>query len=147
MVIVRIGAWIDPDSTEVLKHPANSNNQRAPHERKAWGSKLSDFFKGRGRSANLAVAEDHPYRTAECPIDEALIDRLDVLTHRSRNKPSHKPGPLTGPHWPRCVVKPPRRTAANHLWVSLRKTGEIISLLGLAARFFQKNSGPNHSLP
>ena len=147
VVIVRIGAWIDPDSAEVLKHPANSNNKRASHERKAWGSKLSDFFRGRGRSANLAMAEDHPYRTAECPIEEALIDRLDVLTRQIQEQAISQAWSLDWTALATLRRQVAEARAANHPWVSLRKIGEIISLLGLAARFFRKNSGPNHSLP
>jgi PPM family protein phosphatase len=143
-VIVRIGAWIDPDSTEVLKQPANSNN-KANHERKPWGSRLSGFLKSRGRSSNLAVVEEHPYRTAECFMDDALIERLDLLTRQIQEQAISQAWSLD---WTALATLRRQATdarAANNSWVSLRKIGEIISLLGVAARFFRKNSGPNHA--
>src|SRR5262249_51791390 len=64
-LIVRIVGWVDPDSNEVAQQQPAA---RADHDRKGWRSRLADLFKGRRRSAAPAVVEEHPYRTAECPI-------------------------------------------------------------------------------
>jgi PPM family protein phosphatase len=147
VVLVRIGAWVDPDSAEVQNQKARTNNDRDHHERKAWGSRISGFFKGRGRTANLAVAEKEPYRTAECPIDEKLIERLDVLTRHIQEQAISQAWSLDWAALSTLRRQVAEARAANHSWVSLRKIGEIISLLGVAARFFRKNAGPTHSLP
>ena len=74
--------------------------------------------------------EEHPYRTAECPIDEDLIDRLDELTRSvagagdraglvDRLDRAGQPAPPGG-----------RRPRRRQRWVALRKLGEIITLLG-----------------
>ena len=46
VVIVRIGAWVDPDSAEVLNQQGNTNNDRDHHERKAWGFENLRVFQG-----------------------------------------------------------------------------------------------------
>jgi len=145
VVIVRIGPWVDPDSTELQNQKANPNNDRAHHARKAWGSRISDFFKGRGRTANVPVAEEHPYRTAECTIDELLIERLDVLTRQIQEQAISQAWSLDWTALATLRRQAAEARAAHHPWVSLRKIGEIIALLGLAARFFRKNAGPNPS--
>jgi PPM family protein phosphatase len=147
VVIVRIGSWVDPDSTEVLKQPTNANNTGTNHTHKAWGSRITDFFKNRGRSAQQSVVEDHPYRTAECPIDEALIDRLDLLTRQIQEQAISQAWSLDWTALATLRRQATEARAASHSWVSLRKIGEIISLLGVAARFFKKNAAQNHSLP
>ena len=90
--------------------------------------------------------EEHPYRTAECTIDEALIERLEELTRRSRSKRSRRRGRSTG-----AALATLRRQAAdarsagNH-WMAFRKLGEIIAILGEAGRFFRKNNAAAASL-
>jgi protein phosphatase len=93
------------------------------------------------------LAEDHPYRTAECPVDEALIDRLDLLTRQIQEQAISQAWSLDWTALATLRRQTAEARATNHPWVSLRKIGEMISLLGVAARFFRKNAGPNHSLP
>jgi serine/threonine protein phosphatase PrpC len=141
VLIVRIGEWIDPDSSEVFVQPPvekSDGNHRQPN---GWRSRLSDLFKGRRKSASLVPVEEHPYRTAQCPIDDALVDKLDELTRRIQEQAIAQAWSLD---WTalatlrrQCAAA---RTAKNQ-WVSLRKIGEIISLLGTAARFHRKNAG------
>ena len=51
----------------------------------SWRKRFSELFKGR-RASETPVVEDHPYRTAECPIDEELIVRLDELTRTAQEQ-------------------------------------------------------------
>lgn len=74
-------------------------------------------------------------------INEALIDRLDELTRNIQEQAVAQAWSLD---WAALATlrrqAADARTAKNH-WVSLRKAGETISLLGQAARFFRKNAG------
>jgi len=140
-VIVRLGPWIDPDSGEVQQQQPAPKSDRDHQVGQGWRSRLSELIKSRRRPALHSAAEDHPYRTAECPIDDALIDRLDDLTRRIQEQAIEQAWSLD---W--TALASLRRGAAdarsaNNRWVSLRKLGEIITLLGEAARYFRKTTG------
>jgi len=141
-VIVRIGPWIDPDSAEVQQQQPAQKRDRDHRQPAGWRSRLSDFFSSRRRGGIPPAAEDHPHRTAECPIDECLIDRLDELTRRIQEQAIEQAWSLD---WT-ALASLRRETAdarsAHKLSVSLRKLGEIITLLGEAARYFRKSTGP-----
>ena len=82
VLIVRIGTWIDPDSAEVQQQRRAGKNDKDHFEREGWRSRLVDLIRSRRRTAALPAGDDHPYRTAPCPIDEPLLERLDELTRR-----------------------------------------------------------------
>jgi PPM family protein phosphatase len=145
VVIVRIGDWVDPDSTEVA-NKTNPNNDRPHDRRKAWGSRIADLLKGRSRAAKVPVGEEHHYRTAECPIDELLIERLDVLTRQIQEQAISQAWSLDWTAMATLRRQAAEARAAHNPWVSLRKIAEIIALLGVAARFFRKSAGPNPSI-
>jgi PPM family protein phosphatase len=146
VVIIRIGEWVDPDSGETLHQSPVTKDNRDPSGREGWRSRLSELVKGRRRHGSLPVVEDHPYRTAECIISETLVDRLDELTHNIHDQAVAQAWSLD---WAALATLRRQcadaRAAKNH-WVSLRKGGEIISVLGQAARFFRKNAGPASSV-
>jgi serine/threonine protein phosphatase PrpC len=141
VVIIRIGQWVDPDSGESLNQSPITKADRDRSGREGWRSRLSELVKGRRRHGSLPLVEDHPYRTAECIINEALVDRLDELTRNIQEQAVAQAWSLD---WAALATvrrqATDARTAKNH-WVSLRKVGEIISMLGQAARFFRKNAG------
>jgi len=142
VLIVRIGPWIDPDSAEVQQQQPAQKNDQDQRARHGWRSRLAGLIRSRGRPGMHPAAEDHPYRTAECPIDGCLIDRLDELTRRIQEQAIEQTWSLD---W--TALASLRREAAdarstNHLWVTLRRQGEIICVLGEAARYFQKSTGP-----
>ena len=142
VVIVRIGEWVDPDSGETLNRVPTPKHVRDRSGREGWRSRLSELVTGRRRQGSLALVEDHPYRTAECNINETLVDRFDELTRNIQEQAIAQAWSLD---W--AALATLRRQAtdartAKNLWVSLRKVGEIISVLGQAARFFRKNAGP-----
>jgi PPM family protein phosphatase len=142
VVIVRLGQWVDPDSGETLNQSPVSKDDRDRSGREGWRSRLSELVKGRRRPGSLPLVEDHPYRTAECLMNEAMVDRLDELT---RNVQEQAVAQAWSLDWAALATlrrqAADARTAKNH-WVSLRKVGEIISVLGQSARFFRKNGGP-----
>jgi PPM family protein phosphatase len=142
VVIVRLGQWVDPDSGEKSPVPKDDRDRSG---REGWRSRLAELVKGRRRQGSLHLVEDHPYRTAECVVNEGLIDRLDELC---RNIYEQAVAQAWSLDW--AALATLRRQAAdararNNHWLSLRKLGEIIAMLGQSARFFRKNAGPASS--
>jgi serine/threonine protein phosphatase PrpC len=142
VVIVRIGEWVDPDSGETLNRDPTPKHVRDRSGREGWRSRLSELVTGRRRQGSLALVEDHPYRTAECNINETLVDRFDELTRNIQEQAIAQAWSLD---W--AALATLRRQAtdartAKNLWVSLRKAGELIFMLGQAARFYRKHAGP-----
>jgi protein phosphatase len=139
VVIVRIGPWIDPDSSEIQQPVEKPGADGSARE--SWRQRLTGMFKGRKRSAGPAAVEEHLYRTADCPIDEDLIIRLDELTRVVQEQAIEQAWSID---WTLLAglrrQEADARAARNH-WVALRKLGEIIGLLGLGARYYRKAVG------
>jgi PPM family protein phosphatase len=141
-LIVRIGQWVDPDSAETLHQQTPEKNERHQGGRRGWRSRIGDLVNRKRRNAELALVEDHPYRTYECPIDDAMIDRLDELTRNIQEQAVAQAWSLDWAALAGLRRQAADARAAKNRWVSLRKLAEIISLLGQAARFFRKTAGP-----
>jgi hypothetical protein len=141
-MIIRIGQWVDPDSGETLNQSPITANDRDRSGLHGWRSRLSELVKGRRRQGSLPLVEDHPYRTCECIINEALIDRLDELARNIYDQAVAQAWSLDWAALATLRRQAADARAAKNVWVSLRKAGEIISVLGQAARFFRKNAGP-----
>jgi serine/threonine protein phosphatase PrpC len=139
--IVRIGPWIDPDSAEVHNEETRDGGDRGKHSHQSLGSRLMSLFRPGRRAAAMPADEEHPYRTADCTIDDALIERFEELTRNSQEQAIAQAWSVD---WSNLAML--RRDAAD--WRStgnrrtaLRKLGEIMTLLGEAARFFRKTAG------
>jgi protein phosphatase len=146
-VIVRIGPWIDPDSTEVEKQQPAQESQRNHGAREGWRTWLSDLIQSRRRTSAQPAAEEHPHRTAACPIDNDLIDRLDELTRRIQEQAIEQAWSLDWSSLTHLRREAADARTANRLWVALRKQGEIIFLLGEAARYVRKTAAPTTFSP
>jgi protein phosphatase len=141
VMIVRIGSWVDPDSSEVQQHPAVVRQTPSDRASGNWRSRLSALFKNR-RSEAIAPDEKDPYRTAECPISSSFLERLEDLSRHVQEQAIEQAWSLD---WTTLAVlrrQAADARAANNAWVSLRKLGEIIALLGQGARFYRKSAGP-----
>ncbi len=137
VLIVRIGPWIDRDSTEIQQRPDEpSARDGTGHE--SWRQRLTGLFKSRKRSGGPAVVEEHVYRTAECPIGEDLIIRLDELTRAAQEQAIEQAWSIDWTLLASLRRQQADARAAGNDWVALRKIGEIISLLGTGARFHRK---------
>ncbi len=140
VLIVRIGGWIDPDSAETVhQQPPETNVRR--NGRDGWRSRFARVFSGSRRRDGFGLVEDRPYRTYECPIDPAVIDRLDELTRTVQEQAVAQAWSLD---W--AALAGLRRQAgeariAKNQWIYLRKIAEVIALLGQGARFFRKTAG------
>ena len=75
------------------------------------------FSRAAAGPPTLAVAEEHPYRTAECPIDEALIDRLDELTRQIQEQAISQAWSLDWTALATLRRQAAEARAANHPWV------------------------------
>jgi protein phosphatase len=136
VIVVRIGPWIAPDSTEIHQQPDQQARQDGS-DRPGWRQRLTQLFKAR-KSSTEPVVEEHLYRSADCPISENLIIRLDELTRASQEQAIEQAWSID---WTSLATlrrqQAEARAAGNH-WIALRKLGEIISLLGTGARFHRK---------
>jgi protein phosphatase len=139
--IVRIGTWIDPDSAEVQQANAAEQGQRGQDRQVSFRSRLAGLLKRGGRGAAMPVSEEHPYRTAECAIDDALYDRLEELTRSSQEQAIAQAWSVDWTTLAGLRRKAADSRAAGNRWAALRTLGEIITLLGEAARYFRKTAG------
>jgi serine/threonine protein phosphatase PrpC len=144
VVIARIGEWFDPDSAEVIHQGQTEKNDR--HDRGGWRSRLTELVMGRLRNSSHALVEDHPYRTAACAINEALVEKLEELTRNVQEQAIAQAWSLDWTALAGLRRQAADAAAAKNQWVSLRKIGEMISLLGQAARFHRKSVNAAQSL-
>jgi PPM family protein phosphatase len=140
VVILRIGHWVEPDTAEHL--PVQSVTPTANGKAQAgWKSTLAGIFSGRKKSAGTEVVKDHPYRTAECLISDELIEKLSELTRKVQ---AHAVDQAWAIDWTSLAEF--RRTEAEARGAknprkALKAIGEVIAMLGLAARFHRKTGG------
>jgi protein phosphatase len=139
--IVRIGPWIDPDSAEVQNQKTRDQGDDGNRGHQSLGSRLAGLFRPGRRAATVPEDEEHPYRTADCTIDDALIERLEELTRSSQEQAIEQAWSVD---WTTLALL--RREAADsrssgNRRGAIRKLGEIIALLGEAARYFRKTVG------
>jgi protein phosphatase len=146
VMIVRIGTWIDPDSAEVQQQPGDTNN-RDHRPRSGWRARLVELFKSRRRPTVLPAEAEHRYRTAECPIDQPLIERLEELTRRTHEQSIEQAWSVDWTNIATLRRQLAEARATDNKWVALRKLGEIIALQGEAARYYRKMAGPTPYLP
>ena len=139
VLLVRIGAWIDPDSTEIHQQP-DPKAARDGRDRASWRKRLTGLLTGR-RSSGPSVVEDHPYRTYSCPIDEDLLSRLHDLTRTAQEQAIEQAWSIDWTLLASLRRQESEARAAKNAWMTLRKLGEIISLLGLGLRFHRKSGG------
>jgi serine/threonine protein phosphatase PrpC len=141
VLIVRIGPWIDPDSAEVQQQQPAEKNDSDHREREGWRARLVDLIRSRRRAPVVAEAEEHPYRTAECPIDEPLIERLEEITRRIQEQAIEQAWSLDWNDMATLRRQVTDARATGNRWLTLRKLGEIITMLGEAGRYFRKTAG------
>ena len=142
VVIVRIGPWVDPDSAEVARQGSGEHKSTRKTKGPGVWERLAATIKNRGRAREPEVVEDHPHRTARCPIDEALIHKYDELTRHIQDQAVAQAWALDWTALAALRRQLADARATGNPRSSLRKLGEIIALLGQAARFARKSAGP-----
>jgi PPM family protein phosphatase len=136
VIVVRIGPWVAPDSGEIHQQP-DERARRDGSDRPGWRQRLTQLFKPR-KSSTEPVVEEHLYRSADCPISEDLIIRLDELTRAAQEQAIEQASSIDWTLLATLRRQQAEAKAAGNHWIALRKVGEIISLLGTGARFHRK---------
>jgi protein phosphatase len=142
VLIVRMGPWVDPDSAETPHQKPSPKRDRNGQAPASWRDRLRGLFTGPKKTpVPLAPEDEHRYRSAACPIDEALIERLSELTDQARELAIEQAWSVDWTELAGRRRKLAEARATRHDWLTLRELGEIIALLGQAGRFHRKNSG------
>jgi serine/threonine protein phosphatase PrpC len=145
VVVLRIGAWVEPDTADDLPTAPSSKETANGKKPGGWKLGLAKMFKGRGRSSATELVEDHPYRSAECPISAELVDRFSELTRRVQAHAIEQAWSLDWTQFAQHRRLEGEARAAGNLRGALRSLGEMIVLLGVAARFHRKGGSPTSS--
>lgn len=142
VVILRIGPWIEPESAQDV--PAQESTAAPTNGRPMLGIKslLSSLFGGRNRHQAGTVPEHDPYRTAQCPISDELIDRLTDLIRRVQAHAVEHAWSLDWTEFALHRREEAEAKASGNRRKNLKALGEMIAMLGLAARFHRKTGGP-----
>jgi protein phosphatase len=141
VLIVRIGPWIDPDSSEVHQIPASrgpDKNGKHPD----WKSRIASLLKPR-RKESAGPAEEHRYRSADCKIDEPLLITLDELTRNAQELAIAQAWSLDWTELGNLRRQQTEARTVKNSWVTLRKIGEIMTILGTAARYHRRATTQN----
>ncbi|QEH36990.1 Serine/threonine phosphatase stp [Aquisphaera giovannonii] len=140
VVIVRVGDWVDPESAEVAQQePADG---RKADGGGSWKDRILRLVRpGKKAPAALTPEEEHRYRSSDCPIGEALLDRLSELTDRVREAAIEQAWSVDWAELTERRRKLADARSGRRDWAALREVGEIIAMLGQAARFHRKNTG------
>jgi protein phosphatase len=139
IVLLHLGPWIEPDTAEELATtPAKDSANGKKTEKKRFG--LATLFAPRNRTPALATVEDHPYRTAECPITKDLIEKYVELTRRAQAHAVEHAWSLDWTQFAKHRRGETEARSAGNLRAALRELGEMMVLLGQAARFHRKTS-------
>ncbi len=142
VLIVRIGPWVDPDSAETSHQDTTGKRQRNGSSPASWRDRLLGVFKGAKKApSTLPPEQEHRYRSTACPIEESLIGRFSELTERVREAAIEQAWSIDWTELASHRRKLAEARAAQRNWLSLRELGEIIAMLGQAARFHRKGSG------
>lgn len=142
VVILRIGTWVEPDTAQDLPVEAKSGGETNGKTKKGWKVGLANLFSGRGRQQTPVTVEDHPYRTAPCPISPELIEGFTELIRKVQ---SHAVDHAWSLDWTQFAMyrrEEADAKAAGNSRKNLKAVGEMMSMLGTAARFHRKTGGP-----
>ena len=136
VVVLRLGAWIEPDANGEVA-PAPTEPRAGNGKKKGnWKNGLAKLFKGKTPAPKLV--DDHPYRSADCPITLELLDRFSDLTRRIQAHAIEQAWSLDWTEFAQHRREEGEARAAGNLRSALKSVGEMISLLGVAARFHRK---------
>jgi len=139
VVILRLGAWVEPESAADL--PAGPTPDPDGRSRRGWKLGLPGIFT-RQRGQGTATVEDHPYRTAECPVSPEFVEKLAELTRRAQAHAIEHAWSLDWTKFAQFRREESEARAADNPRKALKAVGEMMVMLGQAARFHRKAGGP-----
>lgn len=138
VVILRLGDWVEPGLSKEPAAPSKPVDQADGKGAPGWFARL---FSGRSKRSASVTVEDHPYRTAPCPIDRALLDRLADLTRRAQQHALEHAWPVDWTAFARFRRDEAESVEASEDRKTLEALGEMVVALGQAARFHRKAGG------
>ncbi|HEV3166182.1 MAG TPA: protein phosphatase 2C domain-containing protein [Isosphaeraceae bacterium] len=145
VLIVRVGPWVDPNAAADTPEPVPVGaraGHRGEERKRAKSGRLASFISGLNRRPPApTVVEDHPYRSAECRIEEPLIESLTTLVRGAQASAIEHAWPLDWAMLANLRREGEEARTAGDLRASLRCLGEAIVLLGLAGRLHRKANG------
>lgn len=139
-VILRIGPWVEPDTAQDIKTGDITDDPARAGKSGGWKRGLTSLFGGRGKASALAAIEREPYRTALCPISDELIERYSDLTRRVQTHAVEHAWKLDWPLFTCFRREEAEAKAAGNPRKTLRALGEMMAMLGTAARFARKTA-------
>jgi PPM family protein phosphatase len=141
VVILRLGPWVEPDSVPDLPTTPEKAGRSNDDKPGRWNlGTLAAGLLTKRRAPAVAVVEEHPYRTAECPISAELVERFSDLTRRIQAHAIENAWSLDWTEFARFRRGETEARAKGDLRKALKNLGEMIALLGVAARFHRKAS-------
>jgi protein phosphatase len=140
VVLLRLGPWIEPDTAADLKASSVVAGVNHAGKPRGWKHSLSTLFQGRSRQSAVATVDHEPYRTAACPIDLEMIERYHDLTRRVQNHAVEHAWKLDWTTFAAYRREEAEAKAAGNLRRTLKAIGEMMALLGVAARFARKTA-------
>jgi protein phosphatase len=89
----------------------------------------------------MATVEDHPYRTAACPVSAELVETLAEMTRKAQALAVEQAWSLDWTRFARHRREESEARTAGDPRKTLKAVGEMIAMLGVAARFHRKSGG------
>jgi protein phosphatase len=138
VVLVRIGPWEDPDdpASSVLTGSATAEGKGKK------GFSIAGLINAFQRKPTSEPVEEHIYRTAPCPIDDALLNRLAEDVRQAQAVAVEQAWPIDWADLTSIRKAAEQARAAGDNRQALRQLGEMIVRLGIAGRVHRKERGP-----
>ena len=134
VVIARIGPWVEPGSDADVRTTAAGHPGAA---KKGWMKGLTEKLVPKKKAEPVEI---NLYRSCDCPVSEALVDKLAELITRTQQAAVEQAWPVDWAALASIRRDAADRRAAGQLRRSLQAIGEAIDLLGQAGRIHKKTN-------
>jgi protein phosphatase len=135
VMILRIGEWSHPDDPH---DPGREAPKVAAKPARSGGFSISKLAAAFQRKPVPEPVEEHLYRSADCPIDARLLDKLSEDIRDTQAKAIEHAWPVDWADLTRCRKLSEEARAAGDLRKALKHMGECIIRLGVAGRLHKK---------
>ena len=139
VVTLRVGPWVEPGTDQDV--PVEGSDKASANGKKGKGW-LSGLLAGRKGHGATATVEDHPYRSADCPVTDEMIEKVAELTRRVQAHAVEHAWSLDWTGFAQQRRLEAEAKAAGNPRKTLKALGEMVHMLGHAARFHRKAGGP-----
>jgi protein phosphatase len=145
VMILRVGPWVDPDGTGEASSGVPGQTSSGKGKSGGWRNGLTKLLGSARRTSSPATVEEHPYRTAECPITLELVDGISELTRKVQAQAIEQAWSLDWTEFATFRRQEAEARASGDHRAALRAIGETLELLGQAARE-HKTSGADSAV-